>query len=92
MMKNAFYIILVALSIPKIFKFLVRFCGHVGEKLGSKFITSQPGLKTIFRLEVASKKPLFPKFDFYGDKNLNPTPGSYTKKMLFANASKIIRN
>ena len=31
MMKNAFYIILVALSIPKIFKFLVRLCGHVGE-------------------------------------------------------------
>ena len=31
------------------------------KELGSKFVTPQTGLKTIFRLELANKKPLFTK-------------------------------
>ena len=52
MIKNAFYFILKALFVLKIFKFLSRFFGHVGkttwlEWLTSKLMTSQPGLQTI---------------------------------------------
>ena len=54
MMKNAFYFILKALSILKIFKFLSRHFGHVWKmawlnrlKLTSKFMTSQPGFQAI---------------------------------------------
>ena len=56
MMKNAFYFILKALFVLKIFKFSSRHFGHVGKtawlmirkiRLTSKFMTSQPGLKTI---------------------------------------------
>ena len=54
MMKNAFYFILKALSILKIFKFLSRHLGHVWKtawlnrlRLISKFMTSQPGFQTI---------------------------------------------
>ena len=51
-MKNAFYFMLKALSVLKIFKFLSRRVGHVGktawlERLISEFMTSQPGLQTI---------------------------------------------
>ena len=53
-MKNAFYFILKALSILKIFKFLSRHFGHVWKmawlnrlKLTSKFMTSQPGFQAI---------------------------------------------
>ena len=48
-MKNAFYFILKALFVLKIFKFLSRPFGHVGKAAwleNSKFMTSQPGLKT----------------------------------------------
>ena len=54
MMKNAFYFILKALSILKIFKFLSRHFGHVWKmawlnrlNLTSKFMTSQPGFQAI---------------------------------------------
>ena len=50
MMKNAFYFILKALLVLKIFKFLSRLFGHVEKngfigkiRLTSKFMTSQPG-------------------------------------------------
>ena len=51
-MKNAFYFILKALFILKIFKFLSWLVGHVEEtawleRLISKFMTSQPGKQTI---------------------------------------------
>ena len=47
MMKNAFYFILIAVFVLKVFKFLSRLFGHVVQKLTSKFMTSQPGLQTI---------------------------------------------
>ena len=52
MMKNAFYFILEALFVLKLFKFLSQLFGHVGNslirklRLTSKFMTSQPGLQT----------------------------------------------
>ena len=51
-MKNAFYFILKALSVLKIFNFLSWLFGHVGktawlERWTSKFMTSRPGLQTI---------------------------------------------
>ena len=54
-MKNAFYLILKALFVLKIFKFLSRptfwSCRSNGlirkTRLNSKFMTSQPGLQTI---------------------------------------------
>ena len=53
-MKNAFYFILKAFFVLKIFKFLSRLFGHVGKnglirkiRLTSKFMTSQPGLEKI---------------------------------------------
>ena len=50
-MKNVFYFVLKASLVLKIFKFLSRHFGHVGKireiRLTSKFMTSQPGLKTI---------------------------------------------
>ena len=52
MMKNAFYFILKALFILKIFKFLSWLVGHVEEtawleRLISKFMTSQHGKQTV---------------------------------------------
>ena len=54
MMEKAFYVILKALFILKIFKFLSRLFGHVRKnslitkiRLTSKFIRSQSGLQTI---------------------------------------------
>ena len=48
MMKNAFHFILKALFVLKISKFLSKFFGHVEKmRLTSKFMTSQPGQKTI---------------------------------------------
>ena len=53
MMKNAFYFILKSLFVLKIFKFLSRLFGHVGNslirkiRLTSKFMTSLLGLQTI---------------------------------------------
>ena len=54
MMKNAFYYILKALFVLKLFKFLSRFFGHVGKndlirkiRLTSRFMTSQPDLRTV---------------------------------------------
>ena len=55
MMKNAFYFILKALFVLKIFKFLSWHLGHVEKtayiikkiKLISKFLTSEPGQQTI---------------------------------------------
>ena len=53
MMKNAFYFILKSLFVLKIFKFLSRLFGHVGNSLirkislTSKFMTSLLGLQTI---------------------------------------------
>ena len=61
MMKNAFYFILKAVSILKILKFLLRFCGHVGKTALFKIRHVKPGLRTIFLLELANKKPLFTK-------------------------------
>ena len=51
-MKNAFYFILKALLVFKIFKCLLRLFGHVVrtawlKRLTSKFMTSQHGLQTI---------------------------------------------
>ena len=48
-MENAFYFILKAFFVLKIFKFLSQLFGHVGKTawLISKFMTSQPGLQTI---------------------------------------------
>ena len=52
LMKNAFYFILKALYVLKIFLFFSRLFGHVAkttwlERLTLKFMTAQPGLQTI---------------------------------------------
>ena len=53
LMKNAFYFILKAYFVLKIYKFLSRLFGHVGKTarlritITSKFMTSRPGLQTI---------------------------------------------
>ena len=54
MMKNALYFSLKALFVLRIFKFLSRLFGHAEKtglirnmRLTSKFMMSQPGLKTI---------------------------------------------
>ena len=53
-MKNAFYLVLKALSILEIFKFLSRLFGHVGiaawlekDKVNFEIMMSQPGFQTI---------------------------------------------
>ena len=79
---------------------LIVHCFPVSDKCGQT--SNVTWLSTtwllIYRLEVANKKPLFAKpastwikiSPSY--KILYPNPGCYTEKMLFAKASKIIRN
>ena len=69
------------------------------------FDSLSPTWILIFRLEISNKKPLFTKpartgteifcykdIVFQGYNILYPTPCCYIVKMLFAHASKIIRN
>ena len=83
---------------------LIVCCFSVSDKHGQKnnVIWLSTTWLLIFRTQVANKKPLLTKpanwnfllkrYNFSRLQNLYPIPGCYTGKMLFANASKIIRN
>ena len=88
----------------KMIMWLIVCCFSVSDKHGQKnnVIWLSTTWLLIFRTQVANKKPLLTKpanwnflvkrYNFSRLQNLYPIPGCYTGKMLFADASKIIRN